>query len=120
MSKPAKSVWAIVNKYGGVYYGSRNIHGGREATEYYTRTLEKAEQEAAELNKWRPDFSPHRTVRYDLVDPERDRADADAIDFILNFAVSGALPSGHATEYLAERNAALARVLALRDRLRKS
>lgn len=86
----------------------------REPFEGYDE--ETARKIAARRDEEQPKLAPHRVVRYDLADAERDKRDADAIDFILNATRPQTTEALNA--YLIRLGAARKRLEALRDRLR--
>lgn len=72
---------------------------------------ETAERIADERTWLIPKCGPHRAVRYDLADPERDRREAEALDHVLT--------SWMGPEWLAGENAHAREILeALRNRLK--
>lgn len=96
------SVWFVLADY------------EREPFEGYDE--ETARKIAARRDEEQPKNAPHRVVRYDLADPERDKADADAIDFILNAKTP--YEPREVAAFLYMRSEARKRLEALRDRLR--
>lgn len=100
LSDLPKSVWFAVRPH--------------EVPSYAFTSINTAEYAADRLQA--RDGSRADVVRYDLADPERDRADADAIDFILNAKTP--YDSREVAAFLYARHEARKRLEALRDRLR--
>jgi|SRR5690606_7716182 len=100
LSDLPKSVWFAVRPHEVPSYAFTSVHSAGHAAD----RLQARDGSRADV------------VRYDLADAERDKRDADAIDFILNATRPQTTEALNA--YLIRRAAARKRLEALRDRLR--